>query len=235
MSRGKVILIVGMGGKRDVALARVLLEEGFAVEMLIHGDDNPPAIALPAPAGAIDLMDEDSVRAAVQAVLVRRERIDGLIVCPDFRLQGALAATVSEDWDHCLALNLTSVFMVCKHVLPVMIKQGAGRVINVSSDAGRMGVLNGAAYAAAKAGVMTFSKALAREAASQGITVNVVSLGMIGEEILPLGAETDLGGVLLKRAGKWEEVAQAVLGLLHDRSGYLTGQTIHVNGGLYMP
>ena len=180
-------------------------------------------------------MEEESVRAAVQAVAARRDRIDGLIVCPDFRLQGALAATASEDWDHCLALNLTSVFMVCKHVLPVMIKQGAGRVINVSSDAGRMGVLNGAAYAAAKAGVMTFSKALAREAASQGITVNVVSLGMIGEEILPLGAETDLGGVLLKRAGKWEEVAQAILGLLHDRSGYLTGQTIHVNGGLYMP
>ena len=235
MSSEKVILIVGMGGKRDVAVARVLLEEGFAVEMLIHGDNNPTAISLPASAGAIDLMDEDSVRAAVQAVAARRERIDGLIVCPDFRLQGALAATASEDWDHCLALNLTSVFMVCKHVLPVMIKQGAGRVINVSSDAGRMGVLNGAAYAAAKAGVMTFSKALAREAASQGITVNVVSLGMIGEEILPLGAETDLGGVLLKRAGKWEEVAQAILGLLHDRSGYLTGQTIHVNGGLYMP
>lgn len=235
MSTEKVVLIVGMGGRRDVSLARVLLEEGFAVELLVQGDKNPPDTPPQAHTGAIDLRDEDSIRTAVQAVMARRERIDGLIVCPDYRLQGALTDTASEDWEDCLALNLTSVFMVCKHVVPVMIREGAGRVINVSSDAGRMGVLNGAAYAAAKAGVMTFSKALARETAAHGITVNVVSLGMIGEEILPLGAETDLSGVLLKRAGKWEEVAQAILGLLHDRSGYLTGQTIHVNGGLYMP
>lgn len=235
MSAEKVVLIVGMGGRRDVALGRVLLDEGFAVELLIHGGSSASDVPPQAHSGAIDLTDEDNIQAAVHAVAARKERIDALIVCPDFRIQGALTDTASRDWDDCIALNLTSVFMVCKHVVPVMIRQGAGRVINVSSDAGRMGVLNGAAYAAAKAGVMTFSKALAREVAAHGITVNVVSLGMIEEEILPLGAETDLSGVLLKRAGKWEEVTQAALGLLHDRSGYLTGQTVHVNGGLYMP
>lgn len=235
MSTKKVVLIVGMGGRRDAALARVLLEEGMAVELLLHGGKSALDIPSQVHTGPIDLTDESNIEAAVQAVATRQEKLDALIVCPDFCLQGALAETSSNDWEECIALNLTSVFMICKHVVPVMIKQGAGRVINVSSDAGRMGVLNGAAYAAAKAGVMTFSKALAREMAAHGITVNVVSLGMIEGEVQALGAETDLSGVLLKRAGRWEEVAQAVLGLLHNRSGYLTGQTIHVNGGLYMP
>jgi len=235
MSAERVVLIVGMGGERDVSLARALVEEGFAVELLVHNGTSAAGIPPQVYSGAIDLMNEDAIRTAVQAVAARKKQLDSLIVCPEFAIRGALIDTQSLDWDECIALNLTSVFLVCKHVVPFMISQRAGRVITLSSDAGRMGGLNGAAYAAAKAGVMTFSKALAREVAAHGITANVVSLGMIGEEIRPLGAETDLSGVLLKRAGKWEEVAQAVLGLLHERSGYLTGQTIHVNGGLYMP
>jgi 3-oxoacyl-[acyl-carrier protein] reductase len=98
-----------------------------------------------------------------------------------------------------------------------------------------MGAANGAAYAAAKAGVITFSKALAREVAAYGINVNVISTGMIEETDPSLGGASGFADVLLKRPGSWEEVAYIMSCMLNDRASYLTGQTVHVNGGLYMP
>lgn len=234
MGAEKAALIVGTGGRLDVALAQALIDAGISVDLFVHGD----TLDIPARARLtlIDLTNEEQIQAAVQSVYALRGKIDFLINCPDFRISLPLTETAAKEWEECVALNLTSVFLLCKHVVPGMIKKRSGRVINLSSDAARMGAVNGAAYAAAKAGVITFGKSLAREVAAYGIRVNCVSLGLMGEDdSLTLGGETDISAIPLKRTGKWEEAAGAVFCLLDEKQEYMTGQTVHVNGGLYMP
>jgi 3-oxoacyl-[acyl-carrier protein] reductase len=232
---GKAALIVGMGGRRDVAFAHALAEEGLSVEVIVHGGAGIPPDSERVRWSAVDITDEEKIKSAVQSIVADHGGIDCLITCPDFPLDRSLAETTENEWVDCVSLNLTSVFLACKHVAPVMTARRAGKIINVTSDAGRMGAANAAAYAAAKAGVATFSKALAREVAAYGINVNVVSVGIIEETTVSPDGESGIDSVLLKRAGNWEEVAYIVLCLLNDRSSYVTGQTIHVNGGLYMP
>ncbi len=232
---GKVALIIGSGDRRDAVFAHALVDEGLCVEMLVHGNAHLPPLSDKVNSSVLDIANEEEVSAAVQAIAARRGNIDCLINCPDFPVERTLPETTEKEWEDCMAMNLTSIFLACKHVAPLMIARRAGRIINMTSDAGRMGAINGAAYAAAKAGVITFSKALAREVAAYGINVNVVSAGMMEDSAAPLGGESGIDSVLLKRRGNWEEVAYIVLCLLNDRSSYVTGQTIHVNGGLYMP
>ncbi len=242
MQEGKTAMIVGMGGNRDAAFARALTAQKMSVELLVHGGRLPDVKAdLSADLGdsvtvsGLDITQEEEIRNAVQLVLARRGKIDCLINCPDFPLRGDLPGITAKEWDDCVALNLTAVFMTCKHVAAAMIGRRAGAIINVSSDAAKMGALNGAAYAAAKAGLIAFSKSLAREVAGYGVRVNVISAGMMEGEATPLGADVSAGDILFKRAGAWEDAAHLAVCLLDDRSSYLTGQTVHVNGGLYMP
>lgn len=235
MSTEKVALIVGMGGQLDVTIAKTLIAEGIAVELFIHGEKQFPEVPARVQLTALDLTDEGTIEAAVQSCAGRKGRVDYLINCPDFRINCPLPDTTAKEWDDSVALNLTSIFLMCKHVVPLMMKQKSGRVVNVSSDAARMGALNSAAYAASKAGLITFSKSLTREIADYGIRVNVLSLGMMGKDILTFGAEADISAVPLKRTGKWEEAAYMVSCLLSEQLEYMTGQTVHVNGGLYMP
>jgi 3-oxoacyl-[acyl-carrier protein] reductase len=231
----KVALIIGTGGRQDSAFAQALADEGTYVELLVQGNADLPTPSDRVRCSALDIEDEDKISNAVQSIARNRGGIDFLITCPDFRLSRALLETTEEEWETCVALNLTSVFLACKHVVPVMAARRTGRIINITSDAGRMGAANGAAYAATKAGVITFSKALAREVAASGINVNVISTGMMEEGDPDLGDAGGFTDVLLKRPGSWEEVAYIMSCLLNDRASYLTGQTIHVNGGLYMP
>lgn len=236
MQEGKVAVIAGMGGVRDAVFAKTLAADGISVELLTHGEgDSFPDAATNISVSRLDITREEEIQRSVGAVAERHGTIDFLITCPEFRIDSALVDLPEEEWERSVALNLTSVFMICKHVVPVMIRSRAGSIIHLSSDGGRMGIMRGAAYAAAKAGVGTFSKALAREVAGYGIRVNVLSTGLIGEDALPLGADGGTGDILLKRKGTWEEVAHMALCLLHERSSYVTGQTVHVNGGLYMP
>jgi 3-oxoacyl-[acyl-carrier protein] reductase len=231
----KVALIIGTGGRQDSAFAQSLAEEGAHVELLVHGNAVLPALSERVSSKSLAIDDEEEISQAVQSVARSRGVIDFLITCPDFHLHHPLPETTEEEWEACMALNLTSVFLACKHVAPVMAAQRTGRIINVTSDAGRMGAANGAAYAAAKAGVITFSKALAREVAGSGICVNVISTGMMEAEDPDPGDAGGFTDVRLKRPGTWEEVAYILSCLLNDRASYLTGQTVHVNGGLYMP
>ncbi len=232
---GRAAVIVGSGHRRDAVFARTLAAEGLSVELLVHGDSNLPELPAEVKASVIDIADEEEVGAAVQGIAEKRGGIDVLITCPDFLLERALPEITEKEWEDCTALNLTSVFIACKQVAALMIARRSGRIINMTSDAGRMGAPNGAAYAAAKAGVVTFSKALAREVGGQGITVNVISLGVIEEANPLLGGEEGISGIVLKRPGTWEEVAGVMLCMIDERSRYLTGQTVHINGGLYMP
>lgn len=235
MVEKKASLIAGSGGRLDAVLAKALIDRGNSVELLVHGGRTTARMPAQALVTSVDFNDEDSISAAVLSLIAREGKIDGLVNCPDFRINRPLTETTAKEWEESVSLNLTSVFLVCKHVVPFMMERKSGRIINFSSDAARMGAPDGAAYAAAKAGVITFSKSLAREVAAFGIRVNVLSLGMMDEDVAPMGGETDISGIPLKRTGKWEEAAQAAICLLDDKLEYLTGQTVHVNGGLYMP
>lgn len=143
-----------------------------------------------------------------------------------------------EDWDAIMDTNLKSVFRLSKACLRGMMKARKGRIISISSVVGAIGNAGQTNYAAAKAGVVGFSKAMAREVASRNITVNVVAPGFIDTDMtreLPEDAKTALlGQIPLARLGQADEIAAAVVFLASPGAAYITGETIHVNGGMYM-
>jgi len=142
-----------------------------------------------------------------------------------------------EEWDEIINTNLTSVFKMSKAVLRGMMKKKAGRIISISSVVGSMGNSGQANYAAAKAGIMGFTKSLAREVGSRGITVNTVAPGFIQTDMtdkLPDEQKEALASQIpMGRLGSVDEIAQVVLFLASDGSSYITAQTLHVNGGMY--
>ena len=144
----------------------------------------------------------------------------------------------SEDWEQTLAVNLTSVFRLTKACLRRMLKDRHGRVINIGSVVGSIGNPGQVHYSAAKAGLVGFTKALAKEVATRNITVNIVAPGFIETDMtraLPQAArDAYLGQIPIGKFGTAEDVANAVLFLASREAGYMTGQTLHVNGGMYM-
>jgi 3-oxoacyl-[acyl-carrier protein] reductase len=149
-----------------------------------------------------------------------------------------LARMKDEEWDDIQATNLKSVFVLSRAVLRAMMKARAGRIVNVSSVVGFTGNAGQANYAAAKAGMVGFSKSLAREVGSRGITVNCVAPGFIETDmtraLAPEQVKRLVEGVPLGRLGRVDDVAQAVAYLCSPAAGYITGATLHVNGGMYM-
>jgi 3-oxoacyl-[acyl-carrier protein] reductase len=145
----------------------------------------------------------------------------------------------SEDWDQVIATNLTGVFRITKACLKRMLKERRGRIINVTSIVGITGNPGQTNYAAAKAGLLGFTKSLAREVASRGITVNAVAPGFVDTDMTrSLSAEqrsTLQAQIPLGRLGAPEDIAAAVLFLASPQAAYITGETLHVNGGMYMP
>jgi 3-oxoacyl-[acyl-carrier protein] reductase len=142
-----------------------------------------------------------------------------------------------EDWDEVLGTNLTSAFTCVQAVLKPMVKQRSGRIISISSVVGQMGNAGQANYAASKAGLIGFSKALAREVASRNVTVNVVAPGLIETDMtqsLTGRAQTDWSAQIpVGRIGSPDDVAAAVCFLASDEAAYITGQVLAVNGGMY--
>jgi 3-oxoacyl-[acyl-carrier protein] reductase len=187
----------------------------------------------------LNVTDEASIEAVI-ADIEGHEGAPAILVNNAGITRDALLLRMkAEDWQAILDTNLSSVFRLSKACLRGMMKQRRGRIINIASVVGLIGNAGQANYAAAKAGVIGFSKSLAREVGSRGITVNVVAPGFIDTDMTRALSEEQraalLGPIALGRLGSVEDVAAAVTFLASPQAGYITGETLHVNGGMYMP
>lgn len=189
-------------------------------------------------ATAADVGRPGDAERLVEACLTQFGRLDILVNNAGIARDALLLRMKPEDWDAVLAVNLTGAFHCTRTALRAMVKQRAGRIINVTSVVGVMGNAGQANYVAAKAGLIGLTKAAAREVASRGITVNAVAPGFIETEMtatLPAATrEAYQIQIPLGRFGNPGEVAEAVAFLASDAAAYITGQVIHVNGGLWM-
>ena len=183
-----------------------------------------------------DVSQEDQVEQLIGAVLEKSGRIDVLINNAGITRDGLLMRMKTPDWQAVLDLNLSGVFLCTRAVTRLMLKQKQGRIINITSVVGLMGNAGQANYAAAKAGVIGFTKSTARELASRGITVNAVAPGFIATDMTKdLAAEALLNAIPLGRYGEVDEVAGAVRFLAADpAAAYITGQVLQVDGGMVM-
>ena len=180
----------------------------------------------------------DEVEKMVQTLIERFGRIDILVNNAGIARDKLLLRMTEEDWDAVLDINLKGTFNCTKTVIRHMSKQRSGRIVNIASVVGEMGNAGQANYSASKAGVIGFTKTIAREFASRGITVNAIAPGYIVTpmtDALPEKAKEELKRMIpMERLGQPEDVAQAVLFLVSEASSYITGQVLNVNGGIYM-
>ncbi|HVB37133.1 MAG TPA: 3-oxoacyl-[acyl-carrier-protein] reductase, partial [Vicinamibacterales bacterium] len=191
-----------------------------------------------AEAASVDVTDPASVEALVSGVLGRHGRVDILVSNAGIARDQLLMRMKRADWDAVLDTNLTAAFTCTQAVLRPMLKQRGGRIITVSSVVGQMGNAGQANYAASKAGLIGFTKALAREVASRGITVNAVAPGLIETDMTRAitgdARQSWADQIPLGRPGTPEDVAAAVCFLASDEASYITGHVLAVNGGMYM-
>jgi 3-oxoacyl-[acyl-carrier protein] reductase len=235
------------GGTRGIglAIARALAEDGASV--VVSGRDagrlesavkEVETLGASALGVAADQSKREDCDRLVDAAKDRFGRIDVLVNNAGITRDQLLVRMKDDDWDQVLDTNLRGVFLMTRAVAKSMMRQKSGRIINIASTAGAMGNPGQVNYSAAKAGVIGFTKAAARELAHWNILVNAVAPGLIETDMaaaIPAEArEALLQQVPLKRVGAAREVAEMVRFLAGDGAAYVTGQTIHVNGGLYM-
>jgi len=242
---GRVAIVTGasQGIGRDCALA--LAEHGADVALLARTREKLEvvaeeirrlgrrALALPT-----DVTEAEQVKIAVARALEEWGRIDILVNNAGITRDALLLRMKREDWDLVLQTNLTSVFLCCQAVLPTMLRARYGRIINITSVMGQMGNVGVSNYAASKAGIIGFTKALAREVASRNITVNAVAPGFIDTDMTRALSEEVrrqmLALIPLQRMGTGADVAAGVVFLASEEAGYITGHVLNINGGLYM-
>ena len=186
----------------------------------------------------LDVADPDSVTVVMDAITQAFGAPTILVNNAGITRDNLLMRMKDEEWDAILQTNLTSVYRLSKACLRAMMKARKGRIINIGSVVGATGNPGQSNYAAAKAGLVGFSKALAREVGSRGITVNTVAPGFIDTDMTKELSEEQkqalLASIPLGRLGEAREIAQAVLFLASDAAAYITGETLHVNGGMFM-
>jgi len=244
---GRVVIITG--GSRGIgrAIAFRFAEEKPKLVLLHYDPDDSAAKetlerlverGVQGEAHRIDVSSRGDVDRLFKEVLARFGRVDVLVNNAGITKDGLLMRMSEDEWDLVLRVNLKGVFNCSQAVIRSMIKERSGRIVNISSVAGQMGNAGQTNYAASKAGIMGFTKSLAREVGSRGITVNAVAPGYINTEMtssLPDKLkEAFVQQIPLARVGEPEDVAEAVHWLCSEGARYVTGQVIHVNGGLYM-
>ena len=242
---GKVALVTGGTRGIGLAVARSLADDGASV--VVSGRDpgrlenaakELEGLGASTLAVAADATKREDADRLVEAAKERFGRIDVLVNNAGITRDQLLVRMKDDDWDQVLDTNLRGVFLMTRAAGKVMMRQKGGRIVNISSAAGAMGNAGQVNYSAAKAGVIGLTKASARELAHWNILVNAVAPGLIETDMaaaIPAEArETLMQQVPLKRIGTAKEVAEVVRFLAGEGAGYITGQVIHVNGGLYM-
>ncbi len=242
-------VVVVTGGSRGIGRSVALkFAEEKAKIIIVHFDPDENAARetmdllerrdSKAEARKVDVSSGHQVEELFKEILSRYGRVDVLVNNAGIAKDGLLLRMSENDWDTVLDVNLKGVFNCTKAVLRSMIRQRRGAVVSIASVAGQIGNAGQANYAASKAGIMGFTKTIAREVASRGITVNAVAPGFINTEMtaaLPEKMiESYLQQIPLGRLGRAEDVAETVYWLCSSSAGYITGQVIHVNGGMYM-
>jgi 3-oxoacyl-[acyl-carrier protein] reductase len=241
----KVALVTGASRGLGKAIALALAAEGASIAAVARSEDalaetlsDIRATGGEAQAYALDVSDEAAVEAAIEKITARFEHIDILVNNAGVTRDGLLMRMKSEDWDTVLDTNLKGAFLLTKPVGRLMVRQRAGRIVNISSVIGLMGNAGQANYAASKAGLIGFTKSVAREFASRSITCNVVCPGFIDTDMTK-GLGDDLRKMLLSkiplaRLGQPEDVAGVVAFLCSPAASYMTGQILTVDGGMVM-
>jgi 3-oxoacyl-[acyl-carrier protein] reductase len=242
--QGKVSLVTGASQGIGQTIALGLAAEGATVLLVDVQKDKLEAVREniqgrngKAAAYTADVSRLDQVTAVVDAALQTYGRIDHLVNNAGITRDNLLLRMKEEEWDAVMAVNLKGTFNFTKAVLRSMVQNRQGRIVNVASVVGLMGNAGQSNYAASKAGVVGFTKSVAREVAGRGITVNCVAPGYIATAMTDnLPAEVKkafMEFIPMKRFGSPEDVAQAVRFLLSDGAAYITGQVISINGGMY--
>ena len=241
---GKVAIVTGASRGIGRAIAEQLGASGATVVCVARpGNAEATAAAIAAAGGraeavGADVTDAAAVEGVVAGVLERHGRVDILVSNAGIARDQLMLRMKRADWDEVLATNLTASFTWCQAVLKPMIRQRAGRIVAISSVVGQMGNAGQANYAASKAGLIGFCKALAREVASRNVTVNVVAPGLIATDMtraITDNAKADWSAQIpMGRMGTPDDVAAAVRFLASDEASYITGQVLAVNGGMYM-
>ena len=243
---GKKALVTGASRGIGRAIALALAAEGADVAVNFAGNE-AAAKAVAAEIEALgrkaiiikaDIASHEAATAMLDQVVKELGHIDILVNNAGITRDGLLLRMKEEDWDAVLTTNLKGVFNCTKAAIKYMMKQRYGRIVSISSVVGVMGNAGQTNYAAAKAGVIGFTKAVAKEVAARGITVNAVAPGFVQTDMTAVLNEKQVeamqAAIPLKRLGQPEDIARAVLFLASDDANYITGQTLHVDGGMVM-
>ena len=245
MSDRKVAIVTGGGQGIGRAIVLDLAEIGVDVVVADINIDAAESAAAEAAAAGIDALaiqvnvaDSKNVEAMIEKTVEKYGRIDHLVNNAGITRDALIIRMGDDAWQAVIDINLTGTYLCSKAVVRIMMKQRSGRIVNISSVVGAMGNAGQTNYAASKAGVIGLTKSLAREVASRGINVNVVAPGFIQTAMtdgLPEKARDELVTLIPNgRLGLPEDVSAAVKFLLSDDASYITGQVLHVNGGMYM-
>ena len=242
--KGEIALVTGASRGIGAAIADTLAAHGATVigTATIAAGAEAIGARLAAQGGAgrvLDVAAPGAIDALVDSVSAEFGAISILVNNAGITRDNLLMRMKDEDWQAVIDTNLSSIYRASKAVMRAMMKARRGRIVNIASVIGVTGNAGQANYAAAKAGIIGFSKSMAKEIGSRGVTVNVVAPGFIETDMtrdLPETArEAMLGQIALGRLGAPQDIANAVLFLVSPAAAYITGETLHVNGGMYMP
>ncbi|MCI2245637.1 3-oxoacyl-ACP reductase FabG [Xanthomonas indica] len=242
--QGEIALVTGASRGIGAAIADELAAQGATVIGTATSDAGAQAIGarLAAHGGqgrALDVTDGAAVEALIEAIAKEFGPVSILVNNAGITRDNLLMRMKDDDWQAIIDTNLTSVFRTSKAVLRGMMKARKGRIVNIASVVGVTGNPGQTNYAAAKAGIIAFSKSMAKEIGSRGITVNVVAPGFIDTDMTKALPEAQRAALMqqiaLGQFGQPSDIAHAVAFLAGPGAGYITGETLHVNGGMYMP
>ena len=239
---GKIALVTGASRGIGRAIAEDLVARGATVIGTATSENGAQTISEyldgKGKGFVLNVTENDSIEKFLADVRAEFGEIDILVNNAGITRDNLLMRMKDDEWQDIIDTNLSSVFRLSKAVMRAMMKKRHGRIITIGSVVGTMGNAGQANYAAAKAGVIGFSKSLAREVASRGITVNVVAPGFIETDMTRALTDDQRAGILSQvpanRLGDAKEIASAVAFLASDEASYITGETLHVNGGMYM-